>query len=169
MHRRRFITALVASLLVAPAAAAVGNKPERLEWFRDLGFGMFIHWGVDVSLGSVISHSLVGASPDYARRYFELLPRHFNPKRFDPREWASLARLAGMKYVVLTTKHHSGFCMFDTKTTSFNVMNTPFGRDVTAEIVRAFREQDLAIGFYISPDDFHWFHANGYTDRKSVV
>ena len=156
---RRLVCALLAACLCASSA----NKPERLEWFRDLGFGMFIHWGVDVSLGSVISHSLVGASPDYVQRYFDVLPRQFNPQRFDPREWASLAKLAGMKYVVFTTKHHSGFCMFNTKTTAFNVMNTPFGRDATAEIVRAFREQGIAIGFYISPDDFHWFHENGYT------
>lgn len=156
-----------AAVLLLSAAAfgqtAPGNKPERLEWFRDLGFGMFIHWGVDVSLGSVISHSLVGASPDYVSRYFATLPRYFNPKKFDPRAWAALARLAGMKYVVFTAKHHSGFCMFRTRTTDFNVMNTPFGRDVTAEIVQAFREQGLAIGLYISPDDFHWFHENGYT------
>src|SRR5690349_7085592 len=84
------------------------NKPERLQWFRDLGFGMFIHWSVDVSLGSVISHSLVGASPEYVARYYETLPRYFNPTRFDPAKWAMLAKLAGMKYVVFTTKHHSG-------------------------------------------------------------
>jgi alpha-L-fucosidase len=148
--------ALCASLL--PAA----NRPERLEWFRDQGFGMFIHWGVDVPLGSVISHSLVGASPDYVRRYFDTLPRVFNPTRFDPREWAVLARLAGMRYVVFTAKHHSGFCMFQTRTTPFNVLNTPYGRDISAEILQAFREQGIAAGFYISPDDFWWFHQNGY-------
>ena len=72
---------------------------------------------IDVPLGSVISHSLVGASPDYVRRYCDILPRVFNPTRFDPREWAVLARLAGMRYVVFTAKHHSGFCMFQTRTT----------------------------------------------------
>lgn len=146
--------------MAAPARAA--NQPDRLEWFRDLGFGMFIHWSVDVSLGSVISHSLVGASPDYVQRYFTELPRAFNPTRFEPKKWASLARLAGMKYVVFTAKHHSGFCMWDSATTKFNVMNTPFGRDAVAEVVRAFRDEGLAVGIYISPDDFHWFHANGY-------
>jgi alpha-L-fucosidase len=158
MRFRRFC----ALLLLTAVTALAANKPERLEWFRDMGFGLFIHWGVDVSLGSVISHSLVGASPDYVRRYFETLPREFNPKKFDPDEWARLARLAGMKYVVFTTKHHSGFCMFNTKTTKFNVMNTPYGADITGRIVEAFRKQGLAIGFYTSPDDFHWFHSNGY-------
>lgn len=142
-------------------AAQTGNRKERLEWFRDLGFGMFIHWGVDVSLGSVISHSLVGASPDYVNRYFEILPRYFNPARFDPARWAAAARLAGMKYVVFTAKHHSGFCMWDTKTTGFSAVNTPFGSDVLNAVVEAFRKEGIAIGIYISPDDFHWFHTNG--------
>ena len=134
------------------------NRPERLEWFRDLGFGMFIHWRVDAPLGGVISHSLVGASEDYTRRFFEDLPRGFNPRKFHPQDWASLAKLAGMKYVVFTTKHHAGFCMFDTKTTPYNVMNTPWGKDMTAEIVQAFRDEGIAVGLYFSPDDFHYLH-----------
>lgn len=137
------------------------NRPERVEWFRDAGFGLFIHWSFDSQLGPTISHSMVGASQDYLRRFIQELPRTFNPKRFDPREWAVLARLAGMKYVVFTTKHHSGFCMFPTATTEFSIMNTPFGRDATAEIVTAFREQGIAIGFYYSPDDFHWLYREG--------
>lgn len=137
------------------------NRADRVERFRDLGFGMFIHWGVDTATGPTISHSLAGASRQYAQRYFTELPGHFDPDRFFPRQWARLARLAGMRYVVFTTKHHSGFCMFDTKSTEFNVMNTPLGRDVTREIVEAFRAEDIAIGFYFSPDDFHWLHQNG--------
>ena len=69
--------------------------------------------------GGVISHSLVGASDDYTRRFFEELPRSFNPRKFHPEDWAALAQMAGMKYVVFTAKHHAGFCMFDTKTTPF--------------------------------------------------
>lgn len=142
------------------------NKPERLEWFRDLGFGMFIHWGVDVSLGSVISHSLVGASADYQKRYFEVLPRYFNPDKYDARKWAALAKLAGMRYAVFTTKHHSGFAMWDTRTTPFSVMNTPYGKDIVRAFTEAFRAEGIAIGFYISPDDFWWFHQNGYEIKR---
>ena len=144
-------------------AAQVGsrNKPERLEWFRDAAFGLFIHWSVDAPLGGVISHSLVGASEDYTRRFFDELPRAFHPRKFQPRDWASLARLAGMRYVVFTTKHHAGFCMYDTKTTPYNVMNTPYGRDVTREIVDAFRAEGLAVGHYFSPDDFHYLYRAG--------
>ena len=160
-------------LLAAPLAAAppstdrpelkqgLDNKPARLEWFRDLGFGMFIHWSVDSQIGSVISHSLAGAAPDYRKRFFEELPRTFNPRKFNPDEWATLARLAGMKYVVFTTKHHSGFAMWDTRTTPFSVMRTPAKRDLTAEIVKAFRAQGITVGFYFSPEDFHWLHVNG--------
>jgi len=143
-----------------PGDKPAGNRPERLEWFRDLGFGMFIHWNVDGTLGGVISHSMVGASKDYLERYISELPRLFNPRKYNPDEWAELAKLAGMRYVVFTAKHHAGFCMFETKTTGFNVMNTPYGKDLTKELVAAFRKQGIAIGFYFSPDDFLWLYKN---------
>ena len=137
------------------------NKPEREQWFMDLGFGMFVHWGVDVQIGSVISHSMAGASADYLDRFVKELPKTFNPTRFDPAEWAVLAKLAGMKYVVFTAKHHSGFCMWDTETTDFNVMHTPCGKDLTKEIVEAFRAQGIAVGLYFSPEDFHYLYRHG--------
>jgi alpha-L-fucosidase len=164
MKRVVAVSLLLAALpgvLSAQVEKGSRNKPERLEWFRDLGFGLFIHWSVDGPLGGVISHTLAGADADYRRRFFEQLPRGFNPRKFHPADWAALARLAGMKYVVFTTKHHSGFGMWDTKTTDFDVMSTPFGRDITAEVVKAFRDEGIAVGFYFSPDDFHWLHGAG--------
>jgi alpha-L-fucosidase len=165
MLKKRVALALTLSLSAAGALAqgpeGSKNRPERLEWFRDIGFGMFIHWSVDAPLGGVISHSLVGADADYTKRFYELLPRSFNPKKFHPDDWAELAKLAGMKYVVFTTKHHAGFCMWPSKTTKFTVEHTPYGRDITREIVRAFRAQGIAIGFYFSPDDFHYLHRAG--------
>ncbi|MBN2820293.1 MAG: alpha-L-fucosidase [Bacteroidales bacterium] len=136
------------------------NNAEREEWFKDLGFGMFIHWSFDSQLGVVISHSMAGASDDYLNRFVYELPKSFNPNEFNPDNWASLAKLAGMKYVVFTAKHHSGFCMWNTKTTSFNVMNTPFGRDIVKEVVDAFRKQNIAIGLYFSPEDFNLLYEN---------
>src|ERR1041385_4147927 len=133
--------AVLAALFVFPLFPQPSNKPERLEWFRDLGFGLFVHWNFDSQLGVVISHSMVGASDDYLKRYVEDLPRTFNPHKFNPRDWAALAKVAGVKYVVFTTKHHSGFTMFPTATTDFNIMNTPFHRDATADVLNAFREQ----------------------------
>jgi alpha-L-fucosidase len=134
------------------------NNPEKEKWFMDLGLGMFIHWSVDVQVGAVISHSMAGASDDYLKRFTEELPKTFNPHKFNPDDWAVLAKLAGMKYVVFTAKHHAGFCMWDTKTTAFNIMNTPFKKDATKAIFDAFRKQGIAIGVYYSPEDFYYLY-----------
>lgn len=142
------------------------NKPERLDWFRDLGFGMFIHFSFDSQLGVVISHSMAGASDDYLNRFVNELPKTFNPKEFAPEEIATLAKLAGMKYIVFTTKHHSGFCMWNTKTTKFNIMNTPYGKDLLAEYVEATRNAGLAVGFYFSPEDFNFLYEHGLQVRR---
>jgi len=145
-----------------------GNDPAEVERFRDRGLGLFIHWGVDGPLAGVISHSLVGASPDFVERFFRTLPGYFNPDRYEPAKWASLAKLAGFEYVMFTTKHHAGFCMWDTATTNFSVMHTPYGKDITRQLVDAFRKEGLAIGFYFSPDDFHWLHQHGIAINRQV-
>jgi alpha-L-fucosidase len=150
------------------AQSSLTNRSDRLEWFRDQGFGLFIHWSVDSQLGMVISHSLVGASDDYAKRFFGELPKTFNPRQFDAQDLAMLAKLAGVRYVVFTAKHHSGFCMWNTATTDLNIMHTPFKRDVTAEILSAFREQGIAPGLYFSPDDFWWLYQHDKTIRRTV-
>ncbi len=137
------------------------NKPEKEQWFTDLGFGMFIHMSMDVQLGMVISHSMVGASEDYLERYINELPKTFNPINFDAEQWVNAAKRAGMKYLVFTTKHHNGYCMFDTKTTDFSIMNSPYGKDITREIVEACREAGLAVGLYFSPDDFYFLYQQG--------
>jgi alpha-L-fucosidase len=166
---------LAACVFVATCSAAVDdpevgslNKQERLEWFRDQGFGLFIHWSVDSQLGVVISHSLVGASPEYTERFFDELPKTFDPQEFHPLDWARLAHLAGIRYVMFTTKHHSGFAMFDTPTTPFGIMHTPFHRDITKELFDAFRSQGIAAGVYYSPDDFWWLHQHGKTIERAV-
>ena len=142
------------------------NNPERLEWFGDLGFGMFIHWSVDVQLGAIISHNVAVASKDYQDQYFNELPKSFNPKKFDPDEWAKLAKLAGMKYIVFTAKHHNGFCMWDTQTSSFNIMNSGYGKDILKEIIEAFRKQGIVIGLYFSPDDYFVMYQQGYPPSR---
>jgi len=144
------------------------NRPERMEWFRDQGFGLFIHWSVDSQTGVVISHSLAGADEAYTKRFFEELPKTFNPRKFAPKDWAALARLAGIKYVVFTTKHHSGFAMWDTKTTDFGVMHTPYQHDLTREILDAFRALGIAPGIYFSPDDFRWLWKNKIDIQRGV-
>jgi alpha-L-fucosidase len=161
---------LAAALLVLSFSsfAQTTNRPERLEWFRDQGFGLFIHWSLDSQIGSVISHSMVGASEEYLKRFIGDLPKTFNPRKFHPQDWAALAKLAGVRYVVFTSKHHSGFCMFHTETTDYSIRNTPFGRDITGEVLAAFREQGIAPGLYFSPDDFWWLHRNGKKLQRNV-
>lgn len=164
-----FISATVISLSgcsttptdAQPDAIQQANMPQREDWFMDQALGMFIHWSLDSQLGSVISHSMVGASDDYLERFVSELPASFCPGKFEPDDWARLAKLAGMKYVVFTTKHHSGFCMFKTRTTDFSIMHTPYGRDITRQIVQAFRRQGISVGFYFSPDDFHVLYTQG--------
>lgn len=157
----RRLTGLLLIVILTGAAAHAANKPEREEWFMDQALGMFVHWSVDSQLGSVISHSMVGASDDYLDRFINELPQTFYPQRFNPDEWARLAKLAGMKYVVFTTKHHSGFCMFGTKTTDFNIKNTPYKKDITRQLVKSLRKFGIAVGFYFSPDDFWMLHQQG--------
>lgn len=146
-----------------------GNQPERLEWFRDQGFGIFIHWSVDSQIGTVISHSLVDASPEYQKRFFDDLPRTFSPDKFNADALARLVKISGARYAVFTTKHHSGFAMFSTETTPFNIVNTPFHRDITGELMAAFRKQSIAPGVYFSPDDFYWLREHQIPIARSVA
>ena len=122
-------------------------------WFVHDRFGMFIHWGLYASPARQewIMQMEETAPEVYEERYF---PR-FNPDLFDPAEWARTARAAGMKYVVITTKHHEGFCLWDSAYTDYKAPNTPCGRDLLREAVDAFRAEGLRIGFYHSIIDWH--------------
>jgi len=146
---------------LAAIAPGTGNQPERLEWFRDQALGMFIHWGLDVMLGTVPSHWMIGADPALVDRFIQETPTWFDPSAFAPEQYARLARQVGMRYAVFTAKHHSGFCMFETATTPFNVMATPYARDVTGLFLAAFRNHGIAPGLYFSPLDFLWCHQQG--------
>ena len=128
-------------------------KAERLKWWTDARFGMFIHFGLYAMPARhewVKSNERLGAAA-YDERYFP----YFNPDLFDAREWARQAKEAGMKYIVLTTKHHDGFCLWDTKTTDYKITKTPFGRDLVREYVDACRAEGLRVGFYFSIKDWH--------------
>lgn len=165
MRKILFTFLLTGCLLVANAQLGLNlNKPERIEELKDAGFGMFIHWGVDCQLGIVISHSLVGASDDYINKYITDLPQSFNPMDWNPEKAVILAKNAGMKYIVLTAKHHSGFCLWNTKTTSFNIMNTPYKKDILKGFVDACRKWGLMVGIYYSPEDFVYSYQQGIKD-----
>ncbi len=131
-----------------------------VSWFMHDRFGMFIHFGLYAMLAR---HEWVKS---YERISDERYDAHFplfNPDLFDAREWARQAKAAGMKYAVLTTKHHEGFCLFDSKFTEYKITNTPFGRDLVREYVDAFRAEGIKIGFYYSLLD--WHHPDYIIDR----
>ncbi len=128
------------------------QKTARMKWWTDSRFGMFIHWGL---YALPARHEWVKnyermTNEDY-QKYFE----NFNPDLYNPKEWARMAKEAGMKYVVLTSKHHEGFCLFDSKYTDYKSTNTPLGRDIIREFVEAFRAEGLKVGFYYSLIDWH--------------
>lgn len=121
-------------------------------WFTESRFGMFVHWGLYALPARhewVMTRERISTS-DY-RTYFE----HFEPDRFDPRRWARAAKDAGMKYVVLTTKHHEGFCLWDSALTDYKSTNTPIGKDLVVSFVEAVRDEGLKVGFYYSLIDWH--------------
>jgi alpha-L-fucosidase len=123
-----------------------------LGWWTEARFGLFIHWGIYAVAGR---HEWVKEqerlSDERYQRYFD----HFHPDLFDPRAWAREARRAGMRYFVVTTKHHDGFCLWDSDLTDYKVTNTPWGRDLIGPMVEAFRAEGLRVGFYHSLLDWH--------------
>jgi alpha-L-fucosidase len=137
------------------------QKMQRMKWWTDARFGMFIHWGL---YALPARHEWVKNAErmtnDQYQKYFEL----FNPDMYDPHEWAKMAKAAGMKYVVLTAKHHEGFCLFDSKFTDYKATNTPYGKDLIKQYVEAFRAEGLKVGFYYYLID--WHHPDYTIDRN---
>lgn len=136
------------------------ERQARLASWQHDRFGMFIHFGLySVPARHEWLRSKDGMSKEsYNKKY---LPR-FNPDLFNAREWARAAKAAGMKYIVLTTKHHEGFCMWDTETTDYKITKTEFGRDIVKEFVEAVRAEGLKVGFYYSVID--WYHPDYTVD-----
>ena len=130
---------------------------QRMDWWLDAKFGLFIHWDPS-SLASVeISWPIMRPSPKWniTQAEYVNLYKRFNPVRYDPDRWVELARAAGQKYIVLTTKHHDGFCMFDSSFTDYKITNTPYKKDVLMMLAEACRRHDMPLGYYYSPPDMH--------------
>ena len=123
-----------------------------MQWFTHDRFGMFIHWGLYAipARGEWVRSTEEIPEEDYIPFFNE-----FNPKDFDPKKWARLAKQAGMKYAVLTAKHHDGFCLFDSALTDWKVTNTPYGKDIVREYLDAFRAEGIKVGLYYSLLDWH--------------
>lgn len=195
MNMRRLATRFVLSIALgaawsaaAPGAeeAAVRETPAqrdaRMKWFREARFGMFIHWGVySVPAGEWKGNKNYGEwfleETKMPVSQYEKYAAQFNPVKFDAKEWVRMAKDAGMKYVVITSKHHDGFCLFDSAYTEYDVIDaTPFKRDIMRELADACRAEGIRVGWYHSIMDWHHQDAGGerfpaYADvlRKQVV
>jgi alpha-L-fucosidase len=136
------------------------QRQERLHWWTQARFGMFIHWGL---YALPARHEWVQRREripgEEYQRYFEV----FDPDLYAPASWARTAKAAGMKYVVITTKHHEGFCLWDTAYTDYKATNTPCGKDLIRPLLQAFRDEGLRVGFYYSLLD--WHHPEYPVDR----
>jgi alpha-L-fucosidase len=147
------------------ASSQAANRAQRMAWWHKAKFGMFIHWGLYSLVGQ---HEWAKEVEGIPIAQYELLAKHFNPKPNAAREWAKLAKRAGQKYMVMTTKHHEGFCHWDTKLTDYCAPKQGPGRDLVREFVDAARAEGLRVGFYYSLMD--WHHPDGAlckTDRAA--
>lgn len=138
------------------------QREERTKWFQEARFGMFIHWGLYSipAAGEWIMTNRQMTVEEYKPYFAE-----FNPTKYNPRQWAKLAKKSGMKYAVMTAKHHDGFCLFDSAYTDYKSTNTKAGRDLIKEYIDAFRTEDIKIGLYYSLLDWHHEDYPAYGDR----
>lgn len=146
------------------------------KWFREAQFGMMVHWGLYSMLGGEWRGERMTEIAEWVQQYFRIpnaeyhaLAKAFNPILFNADEWVQLVRDAGMKYLVVTSKHHEGFAMYKSKVSSFNIVDaTPFGRDVIGELAEACRKHGIKLGLYYSQDlDWSDPDGGGYTEGKT--
>ena len=163
MTRRDYLQVLSAGAALAATVrnlhgeeAGDATRDQRMKWWHEARFGMFIHWGVYSTIGR---HEWVMENEAIPVEQYEQYARNFKPKPNAARAWAKLARQAGQKYMVMTTKHHEGFCMFDSKLTDYCAPKQGPGRDLVAEYVEAARAEGRRVGFYYSLMD--WHHPDG--------
>jgi alpha-L-fucosidase len=144
------------------------ERDERMRWWREARFGMFIHWGVYAVLAGVYKGEQIPGIGEWIMHRaripvaeYKQYAKQFNPVKYDPEEWVLLARWAGMRYIVITSKHHDGFALFDSKVTDWDVVDaTPYGKDLLKGLVEAARKHGMKIGFYYSQAQ-DWCHPGG--------
>ena len=132
-----------------------------MSWWTHDRFGLFIHWGL---YAMPARHEWVKSREKMSDEHYNRYKNLFNPDLYNPEEWAYMAKAAGVKYMVFTTKHHDGFCMWDSKYTDYKITNTPYKKDVLKPLVNAFRNEGIRIGFYYSLLD--WHHPDFTIDRN---
>ena len=164
----KMIRILIVLLISASLCASQGDPLKetksqydaRMAWWKEARFGLFIHWGLysvpaGVWNGKTDYGEWIRTSAQIPLAQYDEFLGKFNPVKFDAAEWVRMAKDAGMKYITITTKHHDGFCLFDSKQTDFDVISTPFGRDVMKELSDACREEGIQICWYHSIMDWH--------------
>ena len=152
LHAEDHVTNVVATNAPAAVPPIPVDATALKNWQNDR-FGMFIHWGPVSLTGKEISWSR--GSKELPVEKYDALYKEFNPEKFNADDWVSAAKAAGMKYIVLTCKHHDGFCLWDTKQTDYSITNTPFKRDVVKELAEACKKQGIKFGAYYSTCDWH--------------
>ncbi|GMV35954.1 MAG: hypothetical protein AMXMBFR61_04620 [Fimbriimonadales bacterium] len=163
--------ALVTALLAqTPLSESREEFDKRMAWWREARFGMFIHWGLYAVPAGVWNGEQVPGAGEWImytkripREEYETLLKLFNPVKYDADAWVRLAKEAGMKYIVITSKHHDGFCLWDSKHTEYDVMSTPYGRDLLKPLAEACRRHGIRLCFYHSIMD--WHHPDANEDR----
>jgi alpha-L-fucosidase len=165
MLTRTLLVAVIAALLCFPSALPAQTETReqhdaRMQWWRDARFGLFIHWGLySVPAGEwkgETNHAeWIRTTAKIPIKEYEKFVPQFNPVKFNAGEWVRMAKAAGMKYIVITSKHHDGFCLFDSKQTDFDVMSTPFKRDIMKELSDACHKEGMTICWYHSIMDWH--------------
>ncbi len=168
---------LLAAMMQAPAPETPAQRDARMAWWRDAQFGMFIHWGAyAVPAGTHKGERVAGIGEWIMSRAHIPIPEYaeyvhrFNPTRFDADEWVRIAKDAGMKYIIITSKHHDGFALFDSKVSSYDIMDaTPYKRDAIKALSEAAHRAGLKFGVYYSIMDWHHPDAQGpnYPDYNS--
>jgi alpha-L-fucosidase len=171
------LTVALTTLVLRWASAAPSDSPPKanvqsLQHWREARFGMFIHWGPVSLTEKEISWSRANSNPKCPNNgptpvaVYDNLYRRFNPTKFDARQWVAVARAAGMKYMILTAKHCDGFLLWDSKVDDYNIMHTPFRRDVCAELASEAHKAGMGIGWYFSPMD--WRDPDFRTGRNAA-
>jgi alpha-L-fucosidase len=158
-NRREFLR-LASAATCLPAfpglSWAEASACDRTTWYRNAKFGMFIHWGPYSQASVEASWPIMRPKPGgITEAEYVALAKTFNPVNFDPQALVDLARRAGQKYMVFTTKHHDGFCMFDSAYTDYKITNAPYGKDIVAQLAKACDDDGMPLGFYYSPPDMH--------------
>ena len=158
-NRREFLKVAAAGSCL-PALSQLGWAEsmayDRTSWYRKAKFGMFIHWGPYSQASVEASWPIMVPKPGgITEADYRALAKTFNPTKFDPAAFVDLARSAGQEYMVFTTKHHDGFCNFDSAYTDYKITNAPYGKDIVAQLSKACADDGMPLGFYYSPPDMH--------------